>query len=226
MNSYIQKEINRQYLKMTRPKANFRLPDLKAYYSVRNDLDYYRYNDAVMADLIRLNLKYFDVDRRMNRYLLFSQTVRFIWDYLPHPDAPMRRSIRVFQKTPSAEVVDLCFQLFQRVSTDQYDMLFRSQGSSNFWNLAEILMRVPLNDDQIDWILAHALTNERVASIIEQTSQGNKKIAEWAKEHWLHENLSGQRARYAAHLMDWDADFESSSAVDQLSGRLYGTIFR
>ena len=97
MKPHLSKEIRTQYLKMTRPKVGFRIPDLTAYYKVRADLSHYRFDAGVMEDLIRLNLKYFDEDRRLNRYRLFQQTVGFIWDYIPNADSHFGRSLRVFQ---------------------------------------------------------------------------------------------------------------------------------
>ena len=213
MKPHLSKEIRAQYLKMTRPKVGFRIPDLTAYYRVRADLSHYRFDAGVMADLIRLNLKYFDEDRRLNRYRLFQQTVGLIWDYKPNADNHFGRSIRVFQEQPSQQIIQLCFELFQRVSTDKFDLLFRTQSKSPFWDLIEILLRVSLSDIQWEWILNHAAAFPNVRILVEQTSHKNKNIAHWIQQHWNQDFLSAQRARYAAHLIDWDPNFELDEAI-------------
>lgn len=213
MKAHLSKEIRSQYLKMTRPKVGFRIPDLQAYYKLRADLSHYRFDAGVMEDLIRLNLTYFDDDRRLNRYRLFQQTVGFIWDYKPNADSHFGRSIRVFQEPPNQQIIQLCFQLFQRVSTDKFDVLFRTQSKSPFWDLIEILLRVPLSDIHWEWILNHAAAFPNVRILVEQTSHKNKNIASWIQQNWNQDFLSAQRARFTAHLMDWDPDFELDEAI-------------
>jgi hypothetical protein len=210
MKPYLSKEIRAQYLKMTRPKVNFRIPDLQAYYKVRTDLTHYRFDSQVMEDLIRLNLRYLDEDRRLNRYRLFQQTASFIWEYKPSAAGPFARSIRIFQESPNPTIIQGCFELFQRVSTDKFDLLFRTQSKSPFWDLIEILLRVPLSDIQWEWILNHAAANPHVRILVEQTSHKNKNVANWIQQNWNQEFASVQRARYAAHLIDWDPNFELS----------------
>jgi hypothetical protein len=210
MKPYLSKEIRAQYLKMTRPKVNFRIPDLQTYYKVRTDLSHYRFDGLLMEDLIRLNLRYFDEDRRLNRYRLFQQTASFIWEYKPSAAGPFARSIRVFQEQPNPTIIQGCFELFQRVSTDKFDLLFRTQSKSPFWDLLEILLRVPLSDFQWEWILNHAAANPNVRILVEQTSHKNKNVANWIQQNWNQEFVSVQRARYASHLMDWDPNFELS----------------
>lgn len=213
MKPHLSKEIRAQYLKMTRPKVGFRIPDIQSYYKVRADLSHYRFDAGVMEDLIRLNLKYFDEDRRLNRYRLFQQTVGFIWDYKTNADSHFGRSIRIFQEQPSQQIILLCFELFQRVSTDKFDLLFRSQSKSPFWDLIEILIRVPLPDIQWEWILNHAAAYPNVRILVEQTFHKNKNIADWIQQHWNQDFLSAQRARYAAHLIDWYPNFELDEAI-------------
>jgi len=211
MNPHLAKNIKSTYLKLSKPKVDFRLPDLKSYYKIREDLSHYRYDERVMEDLLLLNLENLDNQKRIDRYRLFRQTVGFIWDYKNDPERPFNRANRIFQQKPSARVLDLFFQLFQRVSTDKFEVVFKSQSKSPFWDLLEVLTKSKLSNNHWEWILENAFSSPKVRIVIEQTSQRNKKIADWVSTHWDCPEFSAQRARYAAHLVDWDKEFEINS---------------
>ncbi len=216
MESNLKSSFWQTYLSIKNPKPDFRINTLKDYYKIRKDLSFYQYSNEVMLDLIRLNLECFDIPKRIDRYTLFRHTMNFIVKYdKANYGGWMSGKLKIIA-VPTQEVVDGFFQVFQRVSTDYYPVLFdnenEKQSSGPFWYLIKLLVSVNLSEPQLQWICDQAFTNPQVRPLLETTIVPQKKIADFVEQHFNVDFVVAQRTRYTSHLIDWKPDFELTQA--------------
>ena len=208
MDPNLQNTFRKEYLKLAHPEPKFRIETLKDYYLYREDLLDYQYNNRLMLDLIQLNLTCFDVPKRIDRFGMLKNTINFIIE-----TKPMFRYVRnpgtQLKAKPSTEVIEGVFQIFQRVTTDKVNLVINEKvGRSVYWFFVNFLTKVKLSDEQWDWVLAQAIENEYVRPVIETATVPHEKIAKWVEQHFQLDFVASQRARYTAHLIDWNHDFE------------------
>ncbi len=208
MDPLLQKTFRKEYLKLAKPEPKFRIETLKDYYLYRDDLLDYQYNERVMLDLIQLNLDCFDVPKRIDRHGMLKITINFIIDNVPN-----FRFSRIFETElkakPSQAVKNGIFQIFQRITTDQVHLVVNEKNSKGvYWFYVNFLTKVKLDHEQWDWVLAQAIENEYVRPLVETTTVPHENIANWVKANAQLDFVAAQRARYTAHLIDWNQDFE------------------
>ncbi len=208
MDSFLQNTFRKEYLKLAKPEPKFRIETLKDYNLYRDDLLDYQYNERVMLDLIQLNLDCFDVPKRIDRHGMLKITINCIIDNVSN-----FRFSRIFETElkakPSQAVKNGIFQIFQRITTDQLHLVVNEKNSKGvYWFYVNFLTKVKLDHEQWDWVLAQAIENEYVRPLVETTTVPHENIANWVKANAQLDFVAAQRARYTAHLIDWNQDFE------------------
>jgi len=207
MDEYLKDDFAKAYYDMKRPKVDFEIKDLAAYYKHRKFLKYYAFDETLSHDLIDLFLLYLDNDQRLNRIGLLKDILsQLIW-VKSGSDIGSKHPKKFIVADMSESLKNGVFHLFQRLTTDKWDQFFLGKPQSAFWLLMKLMVRVEWSAQKWDWIKQKLPHNVHVRPLVEDITFVVPNLHRFISDNYHEQFIIENRVKYISHLIDADKDF-------------------
>lgn len=178
----------------------------KDFLKERYYLHTYKFNPVVFTKLLRLTVDSWHTEKRISRYSLLFEIVRY--KLLANPKNISTSSIpRIYPIDFPPEICSLLFELFQLVL--KFPEKFSENQLLDSVSFAFRLMTgIRLNEEHILFLLENVKASDKFLNRVLRYPYYSPLISKWAKEHFEAEEYRLRRAELISQILNENPDFE------------------